>query len=128
MWLVLRNKILTWDNLQKRGRSSPGICALCFSNEETVIHIFLQCTVWKNVLDHICDPFQLPLPPLVDSPSLFVGNWAGNFPRNSALCSIPFHMMWTIWKARNLSIFEGKKRTVLSIVHQITNSVQIYSS
>ena len=36
--------------------------------------------------------------------------------------------MWAIWKARDLSIFEGKKQTVLSIVHQITNYVKLYSS
>ena len=28
IWLVFRNKILTWDNLQKRGWSGPGICVL----------------------------------------------------------------------------------------------------
>ena len=55
IWLVLRNKILTWDNLQKRGRSGPGICALCYADEEPVIHIFSHCTVWKNVFDHICE-------------------------------------------------------------------------
>ena len=37
-------------------------------------------------------------------------------------------MMWIIWKARNLAIFEGKKRNVLSIVQQITYSIQTYSS
>ena len=128
IWLVIRNKILTWDNLQKRGRSGPGICALCYSDEETVSHLFSKCIVWKTVLGHICDQFQLPCPPLVDSPSSFVRNWADNYLKNPTLRSIPFHMMWIIWKARNLAIFEGKKRNVLSIVHQITYSVQTYSS
>ena len=29
IWLDIGNKLLTWDNLQKRGWSGPGICALC---------------------------------------------------------------------------------------------------
>ena len=37
-------------------------------------------------------------------------------------------MMWVIWKARNLAIFEGKRKTVLSIFHQIMYSAQLYSS
>ena len=40
IWLVFRNKILTWDNLQKRGWYGPGICALYYNDEESVLHIF----------------------------------------------------------------------------------------
>ena len=47
VWLVLRNKILTWDNLQKRGKIGPGICSLCYSNEETVHHMFSRCPIWR---------------------------------------------------------------------------------
>ena len=36
-------------------------------------------------------------------------------------------MLWNIWKARNLAIFEGKKRSVLCIVQLITLQVQTYS-
>ena len=28
LWLTLNNKILTWDNLQKRGWNGPNRCAL----------------------------------------------------------------------------------------------------
>ena len=45
IWLALRNKILTWDNLQKRGWFGPGICALCNADEESVMYIFSHCTV-----------------------------------------------------------------------------------
>ena len=34
--------------------------------------------------------------------------------------------MWAIWKARNLYIFKGKKLSVLSILHQISYSMQLY--
>ena len=52
LWLTLNNKILTWDNLQKRGWNGPNWCALCNSNEENVSHLFNFCsyadTVWKE--------------------------------------------------------------------------------
>ena len=104
-WLVFRNKILTWDNLQKRGQSGPGICVLCNSDEETVAHLFTNCIVWKTVLGLIYDQYQIPCPPRMDSPSSFVRSWASNYRKNSTLWSIPFHMLWIIWKARNLVIF-----------------------
>ena len=39
-WLVFRNKIPTWDNLQKRGWTGPGICVLCNLDEEAISHLF----------------------------------------------------------------------------------------
>lgn len=50
IWLALMNKLLTWDNLQKRGWTGPGICALCSRDEDSVQHLFFHCTIWKNVI------------------------------------------------------------------------------
>jgi hypothetical protein len=52
MWNVLQNKVLTWDNLQKRNFVGPGWCSLCKSEGETILHLFLNCRfinkVWKE--------------------------------------------------------------------------------
>jgi hypothetical protein len=52
-WLVVENKILSWENLQRRGFSGPGICTLCKLNEETTQHLFLDCAfmveVWRKL-------------------------------------------------------------------------------
>ena len=42
-WLVLTNKILTWEALQKRGFIGPGWCCLCHQDIKTVQHIFGYC-------------------------------------------------------------------------------------
>jgi len=43
-WLVFHNKILTWENLQKRNWSGPSICLLCKKGEDSSNHIFLTCS------------------------------------------------------------------------------------
>jgi hypothetical protein len=43
LWLMVQNRILTWDNLRKRGFIGPSICHLCQQQEETMEHIFNQC-------------------------------------------------------------------------------------
>ena len=52
LWMTLNNKILTWDNLQKKGWNGPNRHALCNSNEENVSHLFNFCsyvdTMWKT--------------------------------------------------------------------------------
>ena len=109
IWLALRNKILTWENLQKRGKVGPGMCALCCSDGETVDHLFTNYFVWKTVTDHICDQYHLPAIPSKESLATVLRTWTGILPRSSPLCLLPFHMMWIIWKARNQAIFKGKK-------------------
>jgi len=57
VWRILRNRILTKDNLVRRGvlSSTDMSCALGCDCTESVTHIFLQCTlsadlwplVWK---------------------------------------------------------------------------------
>jgi hypothetical protein len=51
LWLALYNKVLTWDNLQKRRRNEPGRHPLCLCCDESVQHLFLKCgyvgQVWK---------------------------------------------------------------------------------
>jgi hypothetical protein len=43
MWLVHHKKILTWDNIRKRGILGPSICQLCKAEEETMEHILNSC-------------------------------------------------------------------------------------
>eukprot|EP00253_Pinus_taeda_P003542 PITA_03542 len=52
-WLVGRNHILTWDQIQKRGFQGPPRCSLCKQDIETQEHIlnslgFNLWTIWKE--------------------------------------------------------------------------------
>ena len=54
IWILLHNKLLTAENLRKRGINGPSRCPLCNSEEETTNHIFLQCKTsllaWRSIL------------------------------------------------------------------------------
>eukprot|EP00253_Pinus_taeda_P011770 PITA_11770 len=47
LWLLMREKTLTWDNLRKKGFSGPSICPMCRKAEETINHLFNSCN-WAN--------------------------------------------------------------------------------
>eukprot|EP00253_Pinus_taeda_P029995 PITA_29995 len=47
LWLLMRNKTLTWDNLCKKGFWGPSRCPMCFVEEETMNHLFNACE-WEN--------------------------------------------------------------------------------
>lgn len=52
-WLVVHNKNLIWENLQKRQWQGSSICSIRNAEVENNEHIFLQCKlttqVWKNL-------------------------------------------------------------------------------
>jgi hypothetical protein len=52
-WLMVENKILSWENLQHRGFNGPGICNLCKMQTESTHHLFMECAftleVWRII-------------------------------------------------------------------------------
>ena len=54
MWLALKNKLLTSDNLSKRGLNGPFWCSLCKCALENADHLFVDCvfarTAWEQIL------------------------------------------------------------------------------
>eukprot|EP00253_Pinus_taeda_P004659 PITA_04659 len=56
-WCVLRNKVPTGDNLQRRAHHGPTWCALCKSASESTDHLFLLCRValdlWADIKNTI---------------------------------------------------------------------------
>ena len=54
-WLALQKRILTMDNLRRRGRIVGNDCPMCLRNEESVDHLLLNCMVaqliWRSVVE-----------------------------------------------------------------------------
>ena len=48
IWTLLKGKILTSKNLKRKGFSGPSMCQMCLKEEETIQHLFLDCTVIKE--------------------------------------------------------------------------------
>jgi len=48
-WLMLEQRILTRENLVKRGFLGPSRCVLCGKDEETVLHLFVECNFTNNI-------------------------------------------------------------------------------
>ena len=58
MWLVHDKKILTQENIEKRGVSSPSRCQLCESQEETMEHLLNLCIFTSLLWDGIASIFR----------------------------------------------------------------------
>jgi hypothetical protein len=58
-WLMFENKILTWDNLTKRGMIGPSRCALCGAKEESLNHLMVDCLFTKDIWNSILNELKL---------------------------------------------------------------------
>ena len=75
--------------------------------------------------DFISDFFNIPACFLGTPTADILKDWVGKTPKSSPLFLLPFNMMWIVWKARNLAVFEGKKRNIHGIIQQILSTVQV---
>ena len=87
-------------------------------------HLFTQCAIWNLVAAQVCDHFKLHSFNNQVSLEDMLLDWMGKMTKNSALFLLPFHMMWIIWRTRNLIIFEEKRRSIYSIICHIISAVQ----
>jgi len=105
MWVILKNKIPTGDNLLKRAHHGPFWCHLCKCNNESAIHLFIDCKVAPNLWLSI----SIALP----SPTRWQGAlvseawsswWTKAIPKK--LRNLPLLVCWGLWIARNNLIFQ----------------------
>lgn len=114
LWLVQVGKVLTHDNLMKRGLQMVSQCSMCKRSIESAPHLFLHCPVAVE----LCREFLLRFRQswaVPESTQVFLQAWYGvkdgyMSPRGFILWKcIPHVVFWCIWVERNARIFEGKE-------------------
>eukprot|EP00253_Pinus_taeda_P015536 PITA_15536 len=53
LWLLSKKRILTWDNLIKRGFIGPSICPNCNLHAETISHLMETCPLAKQIWEKV---------------------------------------------------------------------------
>jgi hypothetical protein len=52
--LLSHNKLVTVDNLKKKGLSKPEHCCFC-SEKDSINHLLFECVIAKNVWEYVKD-------------------------------------------------------------------------
>eukprot|EP00253_Pinus_taeda_P028450 PITA_28450 len=118
-WLLLKGKVLTAENLKKRGIIGPSRCPNCCSAEETIQHLFLDCSFAKQCWISLSSLGNINWQPHQSIPET-IHAWRKNCPwkeKGSKIVKriwaiIPLNLLWKIWLTRNKKIFQNKDSNV----------------
>ncbi|CAL1371675.1 unnamed protein product [Linum trigynum] len=111
MWLVAHKRILTLDNLKKRGWQLANTCELCGVEEESIDHILSQCgfvvEIWTR-MQRVCGALDLSggdFITIIRRWSLAVDDSVESCVRFGALHAVS----WQVWLERNRRVFKGTR-------------------
>jgi hypothetical protein len=117
-WTAARSKILTIDNLRRRGMIVVNRCLLCESDGESVDHLLLHCGVANALWNFTFSRFGLYWVMPGSVRELFACWWSSGRSRSAVVWKmVPLCLMWCIWMERNARCFEDKSRSFEELLH-----------
>eukprot|EP00253_Pinus_taeda_P004952 PITA_04952 len=104
-WCVLRNKVPTGENLQRRAQQGPTWCVFCRAESESTDHLFLLCSIGKTLWTNIKNSLSFNGKWHEQNISEAWEDWNSRH-KGTLLLNLPAIVFWQLWKARNQIIFQ----------------------
>jgi len=117
LWLAIKNKCWTADQLTKRGLPHPDKCILCDQEEETIQHILTTCVFARQFWHSVLSPLNLQQLVPNRREHSFATWWRKITKRvdkqqRKGVNSLIILGAWTLWKHRNACVFDGDSPSV----------------
>ena len=109
-WEAAWGKVLTLDQLKRRGMTFANRCFMCEEEEETIDHLLIHCKFTKMLWDLILSIVGISwvFPQSVLHTLLAWQGAAVGKKRKKIWFAAPLCLFWNIWRARNRLVFENE--------------------
>jgi hypothetical protein len=129
VWTAALGKILTVDNLRKRGVLVVGWCCMCKRNGESVDHLLLHCDVARELWSAIFSLFGVTwvMPETVLD---MLVCWRGQMGNRSVLPVwriAPLCVLWIVWRERNARCFEDSEKSMIELLNFMLHSLFVWT-
>ncbi|KAL6342504.1 hypothetical protein AAG906_012100 [Vitis piasezkii] len=128
-WEASWGKILTLDQLQRRGYSLANRCFLCLAEVETVDHLLLHCVMTRTLWNLLFSLFGVEWVLSGTVKDTLLG-WHGAFVgkiRKKAWQMAPLCIFWSVWKERNLLAFGNEVLSIQRLKHSFSRGLLLYT-
>ena len=116
-WEAAWGKVLTLDQLKRRGMNFTNRCFMCKEEEETIDHLLIHCklakTLWNLFLSIVGISWVFPQS-VLNNLLAWQGATVGK-KRKRIWLAAPLCLFWNIWGARNRLVFENEAPTAQRI-------------
>ena len=133
-WEVAWGKVLTLDNLKRRGMTFANRCFMCEEDEETIDHLLIHCKsakmLWDLFLSIVGISWVFPysvLHTLLAWQGVVMGK-----KRKKMWTAAPSCLFWALWRARNRLAFENEvtsaQRIKINFISNLWTWANLYSN
>ncbi|KAK9048344.1 hypothetical protein SSX86_032693 [Deinandra increscens subsp. villosa] len=125
-WRASLDRIATGDNLVKKKIQVVSNCPMCLMHQESVDHIFFNCSFAKLVWAQVWAWCKLPITSLNSMVDVCraVEDWSYSRNQKDIILGVVYITIWSIWKSRNETVFSKK----LGAVNQVFGGVKSLAS
>jgi len=125
MMLVAHGRLYTKDKMIHWGISVNPVCPLCESENESISHLFFQCSVsasvWNKLLQWLGQRRQAKA--WEEELTLAVNHHNGNSVATTIYRMALTGCIYYMWQERNQIVFQGKRRKISDLVKRIIQDV-----
>ena len=133
-WKAAWGKVLTLDNLKRRGMAFANRCFLCEEDKETIDHLLNHCKnakmLWDLFLSIVGISWVFPhsvLHTLLACQGVAVGK-----KRKKMWTAAPSCLFWALWRARNRLALENEatsaQRIKINVISNLWTLANLYSN
>lgn len=119
-WLMVQNKLLTIDNLNKRGWYLTNRCIMCTNQLETVKHLFSTCSTAKQTYLAVASDLQITVP---REPIQALTEGTGTKRTRSILLITQF----ILWRERCNRTFRDSSKNTQQLTQEVIEQWSFYS-
>ena len=126
-WILIKDRILTKENLKKKGWKKVEMCEFC-DDHETTEHLFFSCPLAK----YMCTVSSIALG-INHAPKIFLDlydRWFSGFvgKDRTAIILGAVAIFWAVWKTRNKSCFQRiRPKDPTNVVLYMCNLLHVWA-
>ena len=129
LWLLLQNRNWTADRLEARGWPHDDNCCLCDQQQETALHLLIECPFAKEVWQ-LASALR-PRVAAIALSSITIGEWwkktslLGPKTDRTLDCRLATYVAWNLWKERNRRTFQNSSLDARAVFRLVRDDLDL---